>query len=101
MRNKAFNELDDLAESPYFSVVGIDEYTEGGMCYSATHPELPGCRGQGDTPEEAEADLEEATKLYIESLVEDGLGVPEPNVILLRPVNQSENLGTLKQLQMA
>ena len=34
--------------------------------YSAVCPELPGCASAGETPEEAEANIREAIKLYLE-----------------------------------
>jgi len=34
--------------------------------YSAVCPELPGCASAGETPEEAEANMREAIKLYLE-----------------------------------
>jgi predicted RNase H-like HicB family nuclease len=49
---------------------------EGG--YFATHPDLDGCAAQGETAEEAVAQLDEARELWIETRLEDGLAVPEP-----------------------
>lgn len=40
-------------------------------------PSLPGCVSQGETLEETLANIKEAIELYIESLVERGLSVPE------------------------
>jgi predicted RNase H-like HicB family nuclease len=40
-------------------------------------PSLPGCVSQGASREEAIANIREAIDLYIESLTEDGLAVPE------------------------
>lgn len=40
-------------------------------------PSLPGCISQGETREEAVANIREAIELYIEALVEDDLPVPE------------------------
>lgn len=40
-------------------------------------PSLPGCVSQGKTKAEAIANIQEAIQLYIETLEEDGLGVPE------------------------
>jgi predicted RNase H-like HicB family nuclease len=41
-----------------------------------TVPSLPGCHSQGETVEEALANIKEAIELYIEVLKEDGLPVP-------------------------
>jgi predicted RNase H-like HicB family nuclease len=45
--------------------------------YTVTVPSLPGCITEGDTVEEAIAMAKEAIQLYIESLIEDNLPVPE------------------------
>ena len=47
---------------------------EGG--YVAEVPSLPGCVSQGDTADEALANIREAIALYIELLREDGRPVP-------------------------
>ncbi|MBM3745210.1 MAG: type II toxin-antitoxin system HicB family antitoxin [Acidobacteria bacterium] len=40
-------------------------------------PSLPGCVSQGQTREEAVANIKEAIAGYIETLEEDGLPIPE------------------------
>ena len=40
-------------------------------------PSLPGCISQGETRDEAILNIKEAISLYIETLEEDGLPVPE------------------------
>lgn len=42
-------------------------------------PSLPGCVSQGETKEEALANIKEAIHGYIAALEEDGLPVPEEN----------------------
>ena len=46
---------------------------------------LPGCHSQSETVEEGVANIREAIQLYIETLVEDGLPVPEED-ILIKPI---------------
>lgn len=41
-------------------------------------PDLPGCVGCGDTPEEALAMVEDAKRSWIESALADGIDIPEP-----------------------
>jgi predicted RNase H-like HicB family nuclease len=60
----------------YTTLTVLAETTDGDWCYIATHPELPGCFAQGETPEEARADLEYARADYIASLKEDGVPIP-------------------------
>ena len=45
--------------------------------YTVEVPSLPGCISQGDTLEEALANIREAIELYIESLVAHGERIPE------------------------
>lgn len=45
--------------------------------YVASCPSLPGCHSQGETLEEAIANIREAIGLYIEVLEEDSRPVPE------------------------
>jgi predicted RNase H-like HicB family nuclease len=66
-----------------FPVVVYKEPTGG---YSVLCPSLPGCHSQGETLEEALANLKEAIGLYVEVLEEDGLPVPEPTEPLLTSV---------------
>lgn len=44
--------------------------------YTVTVPSLPGCISEGDTREEALANIKEAIELYIESLQADGEPIP-------------------------
>lgn len=56
--------------------VVLERSDEGG--YSAFVPSLPGCISEGDTKEEALANIKEAIELYLEP-VEDDVGFG-PNV---------------------
>jgi predicted RNase H-like HicB family nuclease len=49
--------------------VVIEPSDEGG--YTATVPVLPGCIGEGDTREEALANIQEAIQLYLEPIDDD------------------------------
>ena len=59
-----------------FTVV-IEREPDGG--FSVYVPDLPGCASQGDTHEEALANIREAIECHIEGLKADGLPVPEPH----------------------
>ncbi|MEW6426094.1 MAG: type II toxin-antitoxin system HicB family antitoxin [Bacillota bacterium] len=52
----------------------MEQEEDGG--YSVSVTELPGCTSQGDTWEEALANIKEAIALYLWSLQEDGLLSP-------------------------
>lgn len=68
-----------------FTVI-FEKEEEGG--YHIFCPALPGCHSQSATVEEGVHNIREAIELYIESLVEDGLPVPEED-ILIKPVEVS------------
>lgn len=59
---------------------------EGG--YHVFCPVLPGCHTQSETIEEGTKNIREAMELYIESLREDGLPIPEED-ILIKPIEIS------------
>jgi len=65
-------------ERPYSTYVIPDETTHNELCYVAYHPELPGCMSHGSTPEEALNNLQEATALFISTLLDMNLDIPEP-----------------------
>lgn len=56
-----------------FKVV-LEPQEEGG--YTVFVPTLPGCVSQGETVEEAMANIKEAISLYLESLRERNLALP-------------------------
>jgi predicted RNase H-like HicB family nuclease len=58
--------------------VEVGVKSEGGVGYTALHPELKGCVAVGDTPAEALANLEEARKLWLETAYEHGDKIPLP-----------------------
>jgi predicted RNase H-like HicB family nuclease len=53
----------------------LEPQEEGG--YSVYVPVLPGCVSQGETVEEAMANIKEAIEVYIESLKERGIALPQ------------------------
>jgi predicted RNase H-like HicB family nuclease len=61
-------------------VLLIPDLEDGG--YIVEVPSLPGCRSEGDTIDEALANISEAIELYIESLEAHGEPIPEDNVLV-------------------
>ena len=51
---------------------------KGPTSYGAQVPDLPGCVAAAETREEVCTLIREAIELYVETLREDGLPVPEP-----------------------
>jgi predicted RNase H-like HicB family nuclease len=70
-------EAERLAQNPYTIFVELDETTTGEPVHMAWVQELDGCFGQGSTIEETINDLRAAMEDYIESLLRDGLPVPQ------------------------
>lgn len=57
-------------------IVPLSESDGGG--FLATAPELPGCRSDGETPEEALANIYDAITCWIEAAEEMGRAIPQP-----------------------
>jgi len=66
----------------YYTVI-LEHEEEGG--YHAFCPALKGCHTQGDTVEEALANVREAIEAYLESLQKHGEAAPMED-ILIKPV---------------
>lgn len=60
--------------------VVLERENDGG--YSAWVPDLPGCASQGDTYDEAVANIREAIESYLEAHRKLGRPVPEPRTEL-------------------
>lgn len=63
----------------YSIVVRPDQYEDGTLAYIAEIPELPGCKAHGASIEEAQQNLLDAQREYIEALVQENLPVPAPS----------------------
>ena len=68
--------LGEYLRLPYARVLIPDD--EGR--YAARILEFPGCYSDGDTPEDAYRNLEEAAENWIESALDQGMPIPEPSV---------------------
>ena len=53
-------------------------YEWTGKNWSAYSPDVPGCVSVGDSREEVEANYQEALQLYLDTLQEEGLPIPQP-----------------------
>jgi predicted RNase H-like HicB family nuclease len=67
-----------------YTVVLTPEAEEGG--YSVSVPALPGCYSQGETVEEALAQIRAAIALHIWSLEQEGEPIPEDVTPIIRAV---------------
>ena len=75
-------QAEQLAQRPYLLMTSIEETTDDQPIYFARVLEMDGCFGQGGTRKEAIEDLQLAMIDFIESLLEDGLYVPEPSKLV-------------------
>ena len=64
----------------YYKVI-LEPQEEG--VYTVTVPSLPGCISEGDTYDEALANIRDAIELYLESLQADGLPIPEETHLIV------------------
>ena len=64
--------------------VFLEPDEDGG--YVVVCPSLPGCYSQGETVEEALANIREAIELCLEDLQERGEPVPDPSNVLIGSV---------------
>jgi predicted RNase H-like HicB family nuclease len=62
-----------------YAVVVAPLSREDGGGFSATVPDLPGCMSDGETPEEALANVRDAISAWIEAAEELGHPVPRPS----------------------
>lgn len=52
--------------------------SEEGGGFVATVPDLPGCMSDGETPQDALANVEDAVRAWIEAAQELGHAIPQP-----------------------
>jgi predicted RNase H-like HicB family nuclease len=72
------------ANGTYTFTMIFEPAEEGG--YVVTCPALPGLVTEGDTMEEARRMAEDALRLYLESLIEDGAPIPSDKTPITEPV---------------
>jgi predicted RNase H-like HicB family nuclease len=63
-------------------VILIPDSEEGG--YTVIVPSLPGCISEGDTLDDALANIKEAIELHLESMTAHGEPIPEDNGLPLQ-----------------
>ena len=68
-----------------FTVI-FEKEDDGG--YHIFCPTLPGCHTQSETVEKGISNIREAIQLYVDSLIEDGLPVPQED-IFIKPIEIS------------
>jgi len=72
------------ANGTYTFTMLFEPAEEGG--YVVTCPALPGLVTEGDTMEEARRMAEDALRLYLETLIEDGVPIPTDKLPIAEPI---------------
>jgi len=72
------------ANGTYTFTMLFEPAEEGG--YVVTCPALPGLVTEGDTMEEARKMAEDALRLYLDTLIEDGLPIPTDKIPIAQPI---------------
>ncbi len=72
--------MDNNNKQIYNYTVILEKESDGG--YHAFCPTLRGCHSQGDSVEEAIANITEAIELYLESLRADNQSIPREDLIV-------------------
>lgn len=58
------------------------QYDSTDKIYVASIPELKGCMAHGETKEEALKEIETAKELWIETAIQDGQPIPNPDLLM-------------------
>lgn len=69
-----------MAQLPYKTETFRNRVNDNEYVYIARNPELEGCYAQGNTPEQAQANLKEVRISYIEHRLNHGLPVATPTI---------------------
>ena len=94
MDTRRFEKAQTLARRDYQALVFPDRTTDGDSIYVAVVLEIPGCNSFGYSVQEAMENLESAKADFIYFLLEDGLPVPEPQLLGQRVrINMSDYTG--------
>jgi len=76
-------DLDYYDSLPWRVVIDPERQDDGRIVYVASHPELDGVLGTGETHDAALADLHAARRSMIEALLAEGYSIPEPSITTL------------------
>lgn len=85
----------------FYPVVLVELSEEDGSGYAAYAPDLTGCMGDGDTPEDALSDLEDAKKEWFAEMERLGRPIPAPGSTIATRVQERKNLFDLLKKQQA
>lgn len=78
------DKVKEILGKPYKRVITPEE--DGG--FSAQIVEFSGCFAEGETADEAAANLERAAEAWVEGALEDGFVIPEPKLTFNQLLDQ-------------
>ena len=91
MNEDQLKHAEELASRPYQVELQAYKTPDGQTYFFGRVPEMPGCVSDGDTEQEAKANVKSALIDFIYFLLEDGLSVPEPRIFdSCTTINMSE-----------
>jgi predicted RNase H-like HicB family nuclease len=82
-KTKNAKTLEYYRRVPYTMYLALCRDSDGKEYWTAEYTELRGCKTDGSTDVEAVANLHELFDEYIETLIEEGIEIPEP---ILTPI---------------
>jgi predicted RNase H-like HicB family nuclease len=88
MADQLWEQAKALADRGYRVSFEVDELPDGQLVYMARNPDLPGCKAQGASIDEAKANLDEVRIDYINALLEENLPVPQPTQPVVDPISE-------------
>jgi predicted RNase H-like HicB family nuclease len=95
MNSVLWERAEELAARQYTITIEQDTLSNGQVVFVGRHPDLPGCKAQGHSLDEAKKNLDEARVDYIYALLTAGLEVPAPVGSISAPISQSIRNGQL------
>ena len=79
---KGTKDLNYYMSLPYTTRIVVCVDSGSAPPYMAQVDELPGCEAQGASEAEALEELADARRLFIETMIEDGVEIPEPTKLV-------------------
>jgi predicted RNase H-like HicB family nuclease len=95
MNSVLWERAEELAARQYTITIEQDTLSNGQVVFVARHPDLPGCKAQGHSLDEAKKNLDEARVDYIYALLTAGLEIPAPTASIPFLKSQSIRDGQL------
>ena len=89
-----WEQAEHLASQSYAITIERDSLSDRRIVYLVRNRELPGCKAEGATLDQAKANLDDARVDYIHALLEEGLPIPEPSIdVAMMGVTDGEQNG--------